>query len=57
MKNIIRKILKEESLKQENLKQTLKQAVKEFGILETIKHILVKLHQNRPMILVNMILN
>ena len=37
MKRLIRKILKEESLKQENLKQTLKQAVKEFGILETKK--------------------
>ena len=37
MKDIIRKILKEESLKQENLKRTLKQAVEEFGILETIK--------------------
>ena len=37
MKQLIRKILKEESLKQENLKQTLKQSVKEFGILETIK--------------------
>jgi hypothetical protein len=37
MKDIIKKILKEESLKQENLKQTLKQAVEEFGILETIK--------------------
>jgi hypothetical protein len=31
MKDIIRKILKEESLKQENLKQTLKQSVKEDG--------------------------
>jgi len=31
MKDIIRKILKEESLKQEKLKQTLKQAVKEDG--------------------------
>lgn len=37
MKQLIRKILKEETLKQENLKQTLKRAVKEFGILETIK--------------------
>jgi hypothetical protein len=31
MKQLIRKILKEESLKQENLKQTLKQSVKEDG--------------------------
>jgi hypothetical protein len=31
MKSIIRKILKEESLKLENLKQTLKQSVKEDG--------------------------
>jgi hypothetical protein len=31
MKQLIRKILKEESLKLENLKQTLKQSVKEDG--------------------------